>query len=393
VLERLHGGLGQSLSARQWPGYSQAFTRAVDAAMGIRPQERPQSISDWLKLFEARSGAEDATRIGTPIPADPTVPAMTARPVAIRSPAIVSIPPKQSKQQGGRFKPAVIGSLAAILLISIAGFLLWPRPKTAPGPLPASAFASTTPSVKPESLDKALDSVIAAAQTASRPQSEIGALTDAKAKLLALEQQKTPGAADQLNDAARDAAKTEIAALGRSSRRLWRDLGTTPDSKSIPDPTNAINQIKTAKADLDGKVAADLTTLDAAAATVALQQTLESYAAFQQAYGAASPLFITARKKELSDLQAAVQATADQLVAMAGVAKPWFLASQARKQAYQIRQDNAAQAKALLTQLNSAASVAQSAKDLKMVNAAIAQLTAGQTTLSSLHAASDAAKL
>jgi len=399
VLERLHGGLGQSLSARQWPGYSQAFTRAVDAAMGIRPQERPQSISDWLKLFEARSDAGDATRIGTVIPADPTVPVMTARPaqpVAIRSPVIATIPPKaapQSKPAGGRFKPAVIGSLAAILLISIAGFLLWPKPKTAPDPLPASAFASAMPSVKPESLDKALDGVIAAAQTVSRPQSEIGALSDAKTKLLALEQQKAPGTADQLNDAARDMAKTEIAALGRSARRLWRDLGAVPDSKSVPDPTNAINQIKTAKADLDGKLAADLTTLDAAAATGTLQQALASYAAFQQAYGAASPLFITARKKELSDLQASVQATAEQVVAMAGVAKPWFLASQARKQAYQIRQDNAAQAKALLTQLNSAASLAQSAKDPKMVNAAITQLTAGQATLSSLHAASDAAKL
>lgn len=52
VLERLHGGVGQSLSARQWPGYSRTFTAAVDAAMAIRPLERPQSISDWLKLFE-----------------------------------------------------------------------------------------------------------------------------------------------------------------------------------------------------------------------------------------------------------------------------------------------------------------------------------------------------
>jgi len=66
VLERMHGGLGQPLADGEWPGYSQTFLRAVDAAMTIRPAERPQTISDWLALFSnpdalpAKStGAED----------------------------------------------------------------------------------------------------------------------------------------------------------------------------------------------------------------------------------------------------------------------------------------------------------------------------------------------
>src|SRR5579872_5248522 len=49
VQERLHDGAGQDLSARQWPGFGRAFTHAVDAAMAIRPVERPGSIADWLK--------------------------------------------------------------------------------------------------------------------------------------------------------------------------------------------------------------------------------------------------------------------------------------------------------------------------------------------------------
>ena len=53
VLERLHGELGESLASREWPGFSRPFLRAVDAAMGIRPTERPQSIREWLKLFDA----------------------------------------------------------------------------------------------------------------------------------------------------------------------------------------------------------------------------------------------------------------------------------------------------------------------------------------------------
>ena len=51
VLERMHGGLGQPLSDGEWPGFSRTFLKAVDAAMTIRPADRPQSISEWLALF------------------------------------------------------------------------------------------------------------------------------------------------------------------------------------------------------------------------------------------------------------------------------------------------------------------------------------------------------
>ena len=57
VLERMHGGLGQPLADGEWPGYSRTFLRAVDAAMIIRPAERPQSISEWLALFTASDAA------------------------------------------------------------------------------------------------------------------------------------------------------------------------------------------------------------------------------------------------------------------------------------------------------------------------------------------------
>jgi len=423
VLERLHGGLGQALSAREWPGYSSSFVRAVDAAMAIRPQERPQSISDWLKLFDASSAAisDEATRIGmtvwtnmsaVPVPDAPAAPEAAAAP-ATPSPIVKSlnVPPAKTQDaqanprsgqtqsppvpgtptKSRRVMPAVIGTLAALVLIAVAGVLLLPRQKTAQ-PLPASAFAGSAPHpAKQENLDKALDGVIAAAEKTSRPQSETAALTDAKTKILALVAQKTPQASDQLNEAARDMAKAEITALGRSTRRIWRDLGTLPDTQSAADPTSVA--LKNAKAEMDSKLAADLDTLDAAAATQATQQALDAYAAFQEAYAIAAPVYIAARKKDLANLLATAQSTTDQIVALAGASKPWFLASQARKQAYQLRQDNAAQAKALLTQLSSGASTAQSSKDMKLVAAAIAQLTAGQATLSSLYAASNAAKL
>jgi serine/threonine protein kinase len=413
VLERLHGGLGQALSAKEWPGYSRGFTRAVDAAMEIRPQDRPQSISDWLKLFDANSVSDEATRIGMTVWAEmPTLsastPAAAAAPAAPATPAPMakpvppqSLPPKPgettaasgARKKSGGSTAAIIGAFAALVLVCVAGVLLWPRHKSA-DPLPASAFASTAPAAnKQAALGPVLDGLIAAAQGASRPQAEIALLTDAKTKILALEAQKTPEAKDQLNEAARDMAKAEITALGRSARRTWRDLGATPDPKAAADTANSIEALKAAKSDLDAKLAVDLTALDAPAAVGAAQQVLDSYVAFQAAYATAAPQYVAARKQDLTTLLAAAQSTTDQVVALAGVSKPWFLASQSRKQAYQLRQDNAVRAKALFTQLSSAASVAQSSKDLKLVISAIAQVTTGQATLSSLYAASNAAKL
>ena len=57
VLERLHAGLGKPLADSKWPGYSKKFLSAVDQAMTIKPNERPQSIAEWLALFGDEHGA------------------------------------------------------------------------------------------------------------------------------------------------------------------------------------------------------------------------------------------------------------------------------------------------------------------------------------------------
>jgi serine/threonine protein kinase len=66
VLERLHAGLGKPLSEGKWPGYGKKFLAAIDAAMVVKPDERPQTLSDWLAMFgkAPASEAEDdeATR-------------------------------------------------------------------------------------------------------------------------------------------------------------------------------------------------------------------------------------------------------------------------------------------------------------------------------------------
>lgn len=84
VLERMHGEVGEALCARDRPGFSRAFARAVDAAMAVRPADRPQSMPEWLRLFELgdppEGGEDDSTRVAvtasetvtqTPPPAAP----------------------------------------------------------------------------------------------------------------------------------------------------------------------------------------------------------------------------------------------------------------------------------------------------------------------------------
>ncbi|WP_309610278.1 protein kinase domain-containing protein [Sphingomonas sp.] len=77
VLERLHGGHDKPLADSHWPGFSPRFLAAVDQAMRVPPKDRPQSISEWLALFEDKQEPahevtveiegddEDATRFAT----------------------------------------------------------------------------------------------------------------------------------------------------------------------------------------------------------------------------------------------------------------------------------------------------------------------------------------
>jgi non-specific serine/threonine protein kinase len=59
VLERLHAGLGKPLAEGKWPGYGKKFLAAIDAAMVVKPDERPQTLSDWLATFGKLPAGED----------------------------------------------------------------------------------------------------------------------------------------------------------------------------------------------------------------------------------------------------------------------------------------------------------------------------------------------
>jgi non-specific serine/threonine protein kinase len=69
VLHRLHAGLATPPAAANWRGSANMSLAAIDSAMTVKPDERPQSIADWLEMFgkpleedqDAEDGADEST--------------------------------------------------------------------------------------------------------------------------------------------------------------------------------------------------------------------------------------------------------------------------------------------------------------------------------------------
>ena len=164
VLERMHGGLDQPLVQGDWPDFSRAFLRAIDAAMTIRPTDRPQSIPQWLALFDdenepygATADDGEATRFAAyespeivPVVPTPTLSTSGAAVVKLTEPpagdeedakpaadAAVAKAAKKLKAKKEPEKPQpkrawtrqqmAIAAGAAVVVLGGGAFALWPR--------------------------------------------------------------------------------------------------------------------------------------------------------------------------------------------------------------------------------------------------------------------------
>ena len=116
-----------------------------------------------------------------------------------------------------------------------------------------------------------------------------------------------------------------------------------------------------------------------------------AFAGFANAYAAATRLFVPAKRAEIAALEASATAVSGQVVTLAAGPKPWLLAAQARKQAYQQLQANAAGAKAASAQLEQIAQSAASTSDLRQLDADLSRATALRGDLSRLYGAAYAA--
>jgi len=90
VLERMHGSADKPLADGEWPGFSRPFLQAIDAAMTIRPEERPRSISEWLPMIAAAEDAAAAPRPVQPLGEETIVSIVRSSPDEIRPVAPVA---------------------------------------------------------------------------------------------------------------------------------------------------------------------------------------------------------------------------------------------------------------------------------------------------------------
>jgi serine/threonine protein kinase len=405
VLERLHGEDSSSLSSSLWPGFSSTFTRAVDAAMAVRPLERPASIAAWLKLFEGREPApfDDVTRIAImssdsvpvpkPVEAKPAVAPKPARDIAPAPlPATASTKAKAAIDQpapkrGSKGTLILFGAVAGFAILAVAGLVsqhLYKLPAT-DTPAPITQAAS-----KDAPLGDKLNALMDAAQKAELKANEMAALSSAKDKLAGLIASKaTP---EQITASATDMAKAESDNLTRTERRMWRDLGGTPGPNDAPGGADAIAKLQAAKAALDSTLGVP-PSLDAGQAIDQARLSLTNFAAFQDAAKTATPFYVAARRKAFDTLHTDTQGYLGQVASLANVEKPWFLASTARKNAYKLRQDNAVQAKTLGQRMDDLSKTVATSSDLHALASAITEAADAKKSAGALYASSSAAAL
>jgi len=251
-------------------------------------------------------------------------------------------------------------------------------------------------------LGQKLDAVIDEATKIGRPQAEISSLTDAKAKLVPLAATaqdsgngpQDTAAMEQLNTMTAQIFRDETSLLGRAEKRLLRNVSDPLDTKALPDAAKAIAALQQAKTNLDGALAIDPTRLDAAHKSWTHCSKLSQISVCCRIPMApAVSFYLPAKQKEVAALLVSVQTLSGQVIALANVPKPWLFASQARKRAYQLRQDNAAQAKALATQMNDLSATVSTAKDFKQLAAAMTQAAQAKKSLDDFYAASSNAAL
>jgi serine/threonine protein kinase len=398
ALERLHGGDGDLLSARDWPGFSRSFTLAVDAAMAILPAERPQSISEWLRLFErpGRDRNDELTRIRNYL--------ATGDATRLHAPRMDLLPgaynpaPKSSVSgaRAGARKPAphasigrrwilagvgllVVGSLAA------GGMLMTfhkQRTQLTKLALPAAPAAKllVTPSaaVPPQDPAPALNDLIAEANQVGAPPGVLTAVSEARSKIesefaeiRSLGSQPSDSArATELLAALRGEAATldtrEAATLSSDTHRraaeAVRTLGDTAAAKTVA----ADAAVRKACAALTASSESE--TADPPSLVKMGRAALVEYAAFNRVYADASRLFAPARRAAFSHIESEAEGRAARAIAAARVAKPWFLASQSRKQAYLRLQSDAARAKVLGAQLAQLSQSVATSSDLHLLD-------------------------
>jgi serine/threonine protein kinase len=122
--------------------YPPTLLAAIDAALALKPEERPQSIADWRRWFEgAAGGEEDATVAGprTGAPLDATVVlGSTAPPEERRLPGrarAARSPAAKKRQHSKRVILTILAVVSMAVVVAAIGTVLYQRQSPAPTPI------------------------------------------------------------------------------------------------------------------------------------------------------------------------------------------------------------------------------------------------------------------
>jgi len=128
----------QPLTERRPKGYSLDLLDAIDRALLLKPEDRPQTIGEMAERLHLSIASENEIISTQAAAASPM-------PTAKVQTAVTDHPPRSSK----RFRPMMVG--AAVVVVLLAGLILWLRnePSTAPitvaTPTPATPVAELQP--------------------------------------------------------------------------------------------------------------------------------------------------------------------------------------------------------------------------------------------------------
>jgi len=434
VLERLHGGLGQSLSSREWSGFSATFTKAVDAAMAPKPSDRPQTIGQWLRMFDADVAPTDdeATRIAV-TPSPPSPPADRSGGLATDHDRPLHAGPSELKAASSealakdgpghkRRGPLIIAVAVGMLLVGGAGVMIMASrglgarpPRSAPPTVaaqsaqgPAASAPAVAAPMAPPPLATEVSALAADADKAGRPRKETAALkaaadrlADLDAKFRALAGRPDAAATSasliaDMNRRAGDAAAGETASLSRDADALlkpvlhnpgWGLSGASSGSGASSAGADQIDTVRKARAAMRSALGAFGQAKDGEAKVAAAHSELTAFQTLSADFALARPAFTEAERRKYQAMDAAARQTFAEIARAASGPKPWIFAGRAEKDAYKLSQDNAAKARARIGELDALFQRVRGSEDLEVLNAAALQVTSIQADLNRLKSA------
>jgi serine/threonine protein kinase len=164
VVEDAQRPLAQTHAGR----YGDGFLRAIDAALAVRPEDRPQDVSAFRALLAVgwprmEDNAERTQRVAREDPAPTTIGALTEDDrhlyaTTLRAP--MALPPRR------RARAPVLG---AIVLAGLTAAIWWAWPAPVTPVKPIAAKAEVSPAAAPAATAKPADQVLPAPLAATPP--------------------------------------------------------------------------------------------------------------------------------------------------------------------------------------------------------------------------------